>query len=106
MKEWALKYLLKLFAEPVLVSLGDQTQKSAKNQFGCGTYGLSTQGTDGRKKTSVSFPKCLQDVSKWPMDRNKKVKEEGSKGRKKGRTAAIRIPAWSPTAVLADRYLA
>lgn len=66
----------------------------------------STQGTDGRKKTSVSFPKCLQDVSKWPMDRNKKVKEEGSKGRKKGRTAAIRIPAWSPTAVLADRYLA
>ena len=94
-----------VLAEPVLVSLGDQTQKSAKNQFGCGTYGLP-RGRMGEKKTSVSFPKCLQDVSKWHMDRNKKVKEEGSKGRKKGRTAAIRIPAWSPTAVLADRYLA
>ena len=37
MKEWAPKYLLKLVVEQVLVSLGNQKQKSAKNDFGCRT---------------------------------------------------------------------
>lgn len=62
MKEWALKYLSKLFLEQDLVSLGNQTQKSAKNQFGWGTILLIRGRPDCRKKKiSQSFPKCLQD---------------------------------------------
>lgn len=37
MKGWALKYLSKLLVERVLVSSGTQTQKTAKNDFGCRT---------------------------------------------------------------------
>lgn len=38
MKEWELKYLLKLLTEQVGVTLGNQKRKGAKNEFGPMTF--------------------------------------------------------------------
>ena len=62
MKEWALKYLSKLFLEQDLVSLGNQTQKSAKNQFGWGTILLIRGRIVERKKSHNPFQNVFRMV--------------------------------------------